>query len=258
MKKYRFKIFAAALLFAALYVACRKENHPPDPKIELPAWEVQEKRTLLYEVEFRGFTKGEMAQKRSTTLELTFLGDGQVKTRFADEPGDYYFTMDSTGALTPSEKNPRYSPILDVLALFPPEGISKPEPGSQWNVLTPSEKQVSTFSDACIVQSRRQFQILSGDASTVRIKHDGFLRVVDNEAAQRNFETLFGKAGGTLARAAWTPWRFFQTGETEYRVSQRCLSKADYVAVILPAPGMDVAALKGSPEREELTIRIRP
>lgn len=259
MKPYVFKVSAIVLLIGALW-ACQKDNDPPAPgaAVSVPKWEVQQSRTLLYDVELKGYTKGALAMTRTTTLELNFKGGGVVIARFGDAAADYRLIMDSTGAVTPQQPGQPYSPILDLLAQIPPDGLAKADVGSQWDVLTPSEKRVQANADACIIQSRRSFKVLSADATSIKMEHDGDLRVVDNKAAADNFETMFGTAGGALARQTWTQWRHFLTGETTFSTVGNCLKSATYTAVILPGANMDDADLKASPEREELTIRLRP
>ncbi|MBK8966831.1 MAG: hypothetical protein IPM36_09155 [Lewinellaceae bacterium] len=259
MKPYVFKVSAIVLLLGALW-ACQKDNDPPAPgaAVTVPKWDVQTTRNLLYEVEFKGYTKGELAQTRTTTLELFFKGAGRVTVVFGDAATKQEFIMDSTGLLSPVVPGQPYSPILDLFTVLPADGVAAAAVGSHWDVLAPSEKQVAANADACIIQSRRTFKVLSADANSIKMQHDGYLRVVDNKAAATNFETMFGTAGGALARQAWTQWRLFQTGETVFSTSDNNLKLASYVAVILPGANMDDAALRASPEREELTIRRRP
>lgn len=259
MKPYVFKVSAIVLLLGALW-ACQKDSDPAAPAVAVtaPKWDVQQSRTLLYDVELKGYTKGALAMTRTTTLELNFKGGGAVIARFGDAATDYRLTMDSTGVVAPQQPGQPYSPILDLLAQIPPDGLAKAEVGSRWEVLTPSEKRVQANSSACIIQSRRTFKVLSADATSIKMEHDGDLRVVDNKAAATNFETMFGTAGGALARQAWTQWRHFLTGETTFSTTGNCLKSATYTAVILPGINMDDTDLKASPEREELSIRLRP
>lgn len=258
MKTYVLKVMTATLLIGALYWACQKESDPPAQSVAVPKWEVQQVRQLLYDVEFRGYTKGALAQKRSTTLGINFEGNGTLIAWFGDEVTKHRFQMDSTGALQPLNAGKPYSPILDLLALLPPQGLAEAAVGKNWDVLTPSEARVVANPDVCIVQSRRNFKVLSAGAGAVRMQHSGYLRVVDNTAAERNFTAMFGKTGGDLARLAWTSWRRFQAGETVFSTAKHCLLEASYVAVILPTANMNDAELWASPEREELTIRLRP
>ncbi len=260
MKPYFFKVSAIMLLLGALCWACQKENEapPPPPAASALKWDVETPRNLLYEIEFKGYTKGEPAQTRTTNLELFFTGGGKVTVVFGDAAAKQEFIMDSTGVMRPVVPGQPYSPILDLFAVLPADGLAQSAVGSQWDVFTPTAKQVDANAEACIIQSRRTFRVLGTDGADVRMQHDGYLRVVDNKAAAANFETMFGTAAGMLARQAWTQWRLFQTGETVFSASDNNLRQASYVAVILPGPNMDAAALYISPEREELTIRRRP
>ncbi len=247
----------AALLLVTLLFACGKEATPPVEQIALPGWEVNQPRTLLYQIDGRSYSNGEVVE-RNTFLEIEFLGGGAVRTRFADESKDYFFMMDSTGLLSFAEPDQNYSPILDVLHMFPAQGLSNAKPGSEWKVFTPSEQYVQDSQDEIIVQAQRNFRIVEADHDNARIKQDGYLRIVDNEAAKTGFLEVFGNVKGHLVRAAWTKWRYFQTGETEYSSSCGCIVKADYTGVILPIENLDENSLYISPEREELTIRRRP
>lgn len=254
------KIIPAAstiLLLVILLLACRKEETPPVVQNTLPGWEVNEPRTLLYQIEGKSFSNGEIVE-RNTYLTIEFLGGGAVKTRFADESKDYFFKMDSTGSLSLAEPDQNYSPILDALNMFPAQGLSNVKAGSEWNVFTPSEQYVQDSQDEIIVQARRDFRIVEADDDYALIKHDGYLRIADNEAAKTGFLEFFGNIKGHLVRASWTQWRYFQTGETLYSSSCGCIVKADYTGVILPIENLDENSLSISPEREELVIRRRP
>lgn len=249
---------AAALLLATLLFACRKEETPPvEQQIALPGWEVNQPRTLLYQVGGRSYSNGVVVE-RNTFLEIEFLGGGAVRTRFADEPKDYFFMMDSAGLLSFAEPDQNYSPILEVLNMFPAQGLSNVKAGSEWKVFTPSEQYVQDSQDEIIVQAQRNFRIVEADGENARIRHDGYLRIVDNEAAKTSFLEVFGNVKGHLVRAAWTKWRYFQAGETEYSSSCGCIVNAVYTGVILPIENLDENSLYISPEREELTIRRRP
>ncbi len=258
MKPYVFRLLIATLFAGSLLWACKKDNEAPATPVPVPKWDVYQARTLYYDILFEGYTEGKLAKTRSTTLRLIFPGDGTVTAIFDDAAFKTAFKMDSTGTLTPVDPDQLYSPILDLLSVIPPAGLPGAELGSQWEVLIPAESKVSSNPEVFTVQSRRNFKVLSATDTTLRLEQNGFLRLVDNKAAKRNLDDFFGPVAGALARADWTSWRRFLTGTSEFSTAGGNLRSAEFVAVILPDPNLTDAQLIASPEREELTIRIRP
>ncbi len=193
-------------------------------------------RILTYLVEERAPAT---AKQHNWQLKLEFNPTGVTATEWGVA---FPATIDVSGRLT--SVNHRSPPILyemAAVAVLPPSG--RVRQGDKWTALRPNNAE-SLASDAIVGQEKFDYEVLSVDNITVRIKVSGTARIAPSAGLQR----LLGTTSTPLLSTAGSGYVPYVSGSAEFNRQSGSVQRAEGIrlplSVVQSGPTLDSHPLR--------------
>jgi len=221
------------------------------------SWETNNPRTLNYVYTCR-YDFGESAPQTETKqITLQFTGNKNVDITI-DGKSIGKFTMEKSGHLTPIDAGVIAPVMLDGLTIFPEPSKDSVKANDTWTRLDPSDDVVAVSQNSVIVQTKREYKVLSlGSDTNVEVK--GSLRALDTPGARKFLETVTsGDVATFVSGLAYVQnYSLYLTAQMDIDTKQHAVKRYNSSSVLDVIPGITTDQISISSDRYEASLELQ-